>query len=95
MILVLFLAFQAVDGLITYEVANLFGTSAEGNQLLATWMSVAGVGPALLGAKVMAAGCGIILYTCGAHSVLAGLTGLYWFGAVLPWLNLLSALPIA
>ena len=90
LILMLFLVFQAVDGLITYEVAALFGPSAEANQLLAIWIGVAGLGPALFGAKLMASGCGMILYRCGAHTALASVTGLYLVGAVLPWLHVLS-----
>ena len=45
--LLVFLTFQAADGLMTYGAASLFGAGVEGNPLIATWMHVIGVGPAL------------------------------------------------
>lgn len=88
--LALFVVLQIADGLITYEAVRLFGHAAEGNPLLATWIAVAGAGPALLGAKLLACGCAAFLYSCGAHRTLAGLTTLYGFGAVAPWLHVIS-----
>ena len=54
-----------------------------------------GLGPALVGAKLLAVGCGAILYATGVYPILGGLTALYLFGAVVPWLQILSALPPA
>ena len=51
-----FLVAQAWDGLLTYAAVQLFGISAEGNPLLATWMTLVGPGSAIIGAKVMASG---------------------------------------
>lgn len=90
---VLFLVFvvlQGADGWLTYEAVDIFGLSAEGNPLLATWMHISGVGTALVCAKVLAIGCGAVLYARGVHRALAGLTALYLFGAVMPWLQILS-----
>jgi hypothetical protein len=88
--LALFLIFQVTDGLLTYAAVTIFGTIAEGNPLLVTWMGIAGAGPALLGAKLLASGCGVILHIFGLHRVLAGLTAFYLVGAVAPWLHVFS-----
>lgn len=38
--------------------------------------------------------CGVVLYSLGVNRVLVGLTALYVFGAVMPWLQIFSALPV-
>lgn len=86
----LFLILQASDGLITYGAVSIFGAGAEGNPLLQTWMHLAGPGPALLGAKLLACACGAVLYTRGIMKTLAALTGFYMLAAVGPWLHVLS-----
>ncbi len=91
--LAVFVVLQAADGLMTYVAVDIFGSQAEGNPLLVTWMSLMGLGPTLLGAKALACGCGAILYVYGVHHILAGLTALYLFGAVMPWLQVLSTTP--
>ena len=88
--LAVFVVFQVADGLMTYAAVGTFGPQAEGNPLLVTWMSMLGYGPALFGAKALACGCGVILYTFGVTRVLASLTALYLFGAVMPWLQIFS-----
>jgi hypothetical protein len=85
-VLLLFLAAQALDGVFTYVGVTAYGLIAEGNFLLATWMALVGPGPALLGAKMVASGCGVLLYSCGIHRTLAALTVLYAVGAIGPWL---------
>jgi hypothetical protein len=91
LVFLIFLVFQAADGLITYGAVSIYGTAAEGNPLLQTWMELADPGPALLGAKLLASGCGAILYAAGFRRVLGALTALYFFGALVPWLMLLSS----
>ncbi len=91
LIFAVFLVFQAADGLITYGAVSIYGHMAEGNPLLQTWIQLADPGPALLGAKLLASGCGGILYAAGFTRVLAALTAVYFFGALVPWLTLLSA----
>lgn len=91
--LAVFMVFQVADGLMTYAAVEMFGPQAEGNPLLVTWMGMLGYGPALVGAKTLACVCGVILYTYGVNRVLVGLTALYLFGAVMPWLQLLSTVP--
>jgi hypothetical protein len=39
---------------------------------------------------VLACGCGAILYVFGVNRALASLTAFYLFGAVMPWLQVLS-----
>jgi len=90
--LALFVLLQVADGVLTYAAIGRFGTSAEGNPLLVTWIMIAGAAPALLGAKLLACACGGVLYAAGVHRVLAGLVALYFFAAVIPWLQIFSQL---
>ena len=80
------------DGILTYAAVDRFGTGAEGNPILVTWMLIAGAAPALLAAKLLACACGGVLYAAGVHRVLAGLVALYFFAAVIPWLQIFSQL---
>lgn len=89
LILTLFLVAQAWDGVFTYAAVQASGVQVEGNALLATWMGLVGPAPALVGAKTLAAGCGIILYLCGVHRTLALLTAFYAVAAIGPWLIVL------
>ena len=90
LVFAIFLVFQAADGLMTYGAVSIWGSMAEGNPLLQTWMALVGPGPALVGAKLLASACGTILYVLGGTRILTALTLLYLFGAVIPWLRLLS-----
>ena len=90
--LAIFVVMQLVDGVLTYSAVDRFGASAEGNPIIATWIMITGAMPALLGAKLMACACGGVLYAAGVHRVLAGLTALYLFAAVVPWLRIFSQL---
>lgn len=90
LLLAIFIVFQISDGLLTYAAVQLFGIQAEGNPLLATWMQVAGPGQTLFGAKLLACGCGAILYALGVFRILAVLTLLYLGAAIVPWLSILS-----
>ena len=91
LVFAVFLVFQAADGMITYGAVSIYGGAAEGNPLLQTWIHLAGAGPALSGAKLLASGCGAVLYGLGFSRVLAALTALYFFAVILPWLHFLSA----
>ena len=90
LILLVFVVLQAADGLITYGAVTIFGTAAEGNPLLETWMHIAGPGPALFGAKLLACACGVVLYSLGIRRTLAALTAFYVFAGIGPWLHILS-----
>jgi hypothetical protein len=92
LILIVFLLTQIFDGILTYTAVGWLGVVGEGNMLLATAMHVAGAGPALLGAKSLAAVCGLLLYARGLHGVLGALTGLYLLAAITPWLMVFHSL---
>jgi hypothetical protein len=92
LILLLFLLAQVVDGLLTYTAVAVLGVVGEGNLLLASAMHIAGAGPALVGAKTLAAGCGVLLYARGFYGVLGALTGLYMLLAITPWLVVFHSL---
>jgi len=91
-ILLVFLVLQVFDGVLTYVAVAWLGIVGEGNVLLATAMHLAGPGPALLGAKTLASGCGMLLYSRGFYVVLAGLTALYLVAAITPWLMIFHGL---
>lgn len=90
LVLAFFLIAQAYDGLFTYVVVQAHGVIAEGNLLLATWIDLVGAGPAIVGAKVLAASCGILLYCLGVRRTLVALTVFYAVAAIGPWLVVLS-----
>lgn len=92
LILPLFLVAQAYDGLFTYVAVQAYGVMAEGNVLLATWIGLVGPGPAIVGAKVLAGGCGVVLDYLGVRAVLGVLTLLYGAAAIGPWLFVLNSL---
>jgi hypothetical protein len=93
--LVVFVVLQLADGVLTYAAVERFGTAAEGNPILATWIAVTGAAPALVGAKVIACVCGGVLYAAGVHHVLVALSALYLFAAVMPWLQIFSQLGLS
>ena len=90
LVLGLFLLAQACDGIFTYVAIRTDGIGAEGNMLLATWMSLAGPAPTLFCAKMLAAGCGVLLYARGVHRTLTVLTILYAVAAIGPWILVLG-----
>jgi uncharacterized membrane protein len=91
--LLLFLAAQAFDGLFTYIAVHAYGPHAEGNLLISTWMTLVGPTAALFGAKTVASACGILLYVRGMHRTLSLLTMFYGLVAVGPWLIVFSQHP--
>ena len=84
--MLLFLTAQIWDGIFTYVAVHAYGIPAEGNALIQTWMYLVGPTPALVGAKLLACLCGMLLYVRGVHHALAALTLLYMVTAVGPWL---------
>jgi hypothetical protein len=89
LILAMFFVAQAFDGLFTYVAVQAYGVVAEGNVILATWIDLVGLGPALIGAKLLACGCGLLLYCLGLRRALLGLTVFYAAAAIVPWLVVL------
>lgn len=90
MILAIFVVLQVADGLMTFGAINIFGSGAEGNPILATWIQLAGPAVTLFAAKATACGLAIVLYRTGCQKTLAALTGLLLCAAVAPWLAVLS-----
>lgn len=88
-VIVLFFVCQALDGAFTYVGVQMFGRSIEANPLLAWLMGSIGPAPALAGAKLTAAGFGIVLHLASVHRAVALLTAIYVSAAVLPWTFLL------
>ena len=92
LIVAVFLVAQAWDGIFTYFAVQLFGVAAEGNPLLATWIFLAGPEPAIVGAKLLASTCGVVLYIAGRYRELLGLTLLYAVSAIGPWMAIFHQL---
>ena len=90
-VLGVFIVTQLLDGALTYWGVNKFGLGVESNTWLVSLMEAMGPGPALLAAKVLAMGCGVILFATTSFRVLAVATGWCLGFAVVPWLVLLTA----
>jgi uncharacterized membrane protein len=88
-VVVVFLAAQACDGVFTYVGVSLYGVGIEGNPLLAWLMAAIGEGPALAAAKVTAGALGIALHLTAVHRILAALSAFYVAVAILPWIAIL------
>jgi len=93
--LAIFIVLQLADGVLTYAAVEQFGAAAEGNPILASWILLTSPESALIGAKLLACACGGVLYAAGVHRVLAGLSALYFFAAVMPWLQIFSQLGLS
>lgn len=94
MVILTFFVVQALDAAFTYWGVALYGPSIEGNPLLASLMTTIGEGPALASAKLMAAGFGIVLHLTQVHRIVAALTALYVGAALVPWMWVLTQLPV-
>jgi uncharacterized membrane protein len=88
-VIVLFLLAQAADGVMTYVGVTTMGLHIEANPLLATLMGAVGEGAGVTMAKLIAGALGISLHLIGVHRIIAVLTVIYLFGAVVPWVGLL------
>ena len=80
-----FLLVQALDGVFTYLGVSVWGPDIEGNPLILSAMSVAGMVPGLATAKLMAIGVGILLHLRRVHNLVAFLNVIYVAVAILPW----------
>jgi hypothetical protein len=90
--LLVFIVFQVADALITFGAVQIFGTAAEGNPILGSWMALVGPAATLATAKTIACGGALVLYSAGRFRTLALLTAGMLVFAIGPWLNVLSAL---
>jgi len=89
LVILVFLMSQALDGVLTYLGLKQFGSGIEANPLISSALPVLGHGVTVASAKLMAAGCGIVLHVTGVHRVVALLTAFYLAGAVVPWVAIL------
>jgi hypothetical protein len=80
-----FLLVQCLDGGFTYLGVSLWGLGIEGNPIISSAVSYAGLGVGLAGAKLAAVALGIGLHLLRVHNVVALLTVIYVVGAILPW----------
>jgi len=88
-VILVFLASQALDGVLTYLGVEQFGPMIEANPVVASLIGLIGHGPALASVKLLAASLGIALHLGRVHRVLALLTIFYLLGSVVPWTALL------
>ncbi len=91
LVLGIFILTQVLDGTLTYWGVNKFGIEVESNTWLVSLMHTMGPGLALLAAKALAVGCGVVLFATTSFRVLAVATGWCLGFAVVPWLVLLTA----
>lgn len=80
-----FLIVQCLDGMFTYVGIATWGPSIEANPLISSAVAIAGPGPGLTAAKLVAAGCGMVLHLLRVHGVIALLTVFYLAAAIVPW----------
>jgi hypothetical protein len=80
-----FVIVQCLDGVFTYLGWHIWGPSIEANPLVSSAMSIAGVGPGLAAAKLIAVSLGVLLHLRRVHFVVAALSALYIAVAILPW----------
>ena len=89
-VVIVFLVAQALDGVLTYIGVTSAGRVSEGNPLVAGLVAVVGLGPGLFSAKIWACGLGAALHLTGAHRLIALLTAVYFFAAIVPWTALIA-----
>ncbi len=87
-----FLIVQCLDGAFTYLGVRTWGPGIEGNPIVSSAMSVAGLGLGLASVKLVAIGFGVILHLRRVHTVVALLTLIYFAVAILPWTALFLAI---
>jgi hypothetical protein len=85
LMLALFAAVQLADAVFTAVGVTRFGIAAEANPLIAYFMKTWGVGVGLALAESIALTAGRLLHLCAQHLIVAMLTVLFVFAAVIPW----------
>jgi hypothetical protein len=80
-----FLIVQSLDGAFTYLGVCRWGPGIEANPLVSAVVAAAGLGAGLVLFKLAAIGLGILLHLRQVHSVVALLTALYFWAAIVPW----------
>jgi uncharacterized protein DUF5658 len=80
-----FLLVQVLDGMFTYLGVTIWGLHIEANPLISSAVAYAGLGRAVVAAKMAAILFGILLHVRRVHSLVALLTAFYLVVAILPW----------
>ena len=80
-----FLLVQVLDGVFTYLGVTIWGVHIEANPLISSAVAYAGLGRAVVGAKLAAILFGMLLHVRRVHSLVALLTAFYLVVAILPW----------
>jgi hypothetical protein len=80
-----FLIVQSLDGAFTYLGVCRWGPGIEANPLVSSVVAVAGLGAGIVLAKLAAIAFGILLHLRQVHGVVAFLTALYFWAAIVPW----------
>jgi hypothetical protein len=88
LVLAIFFLTQFLDGALTYWGVSRFGMDVELNFYLAWFMGAVGPGVALLAAKLLACGCGLVLFYTSSLKTLAAATGWCIGFALIPWILL-------
>ena len=88
-----FMVVQGLDGALTYIGIATYGHAIEANPLVSSAIAVAGPGPGLTAAKLLAAACGIVLHLLRVHGLVAALTLFYLVVAIVPWVGMLLLIP--
>ena len=89
-LLALFVSVQIADACLTAFGIDRFGVAAEANPMLALPVILLGPAAALTIAKGVAVGGAVVLYRLSRHLLLATLTVMYLFVAIVPWAWALS-----
>ncbi len=84
-LVIVFFIVQALDGALTYLGIHMWGPSIEANPLASSAVTYAGAGTGLAGAKLFAAGLGMVLHLRRVHLIIAFLTAFYIVVAIVPW----------
>ncbi|PYV87117.1 MAG: hypothetical protein DMG05_18245 [Acidobacteria bacterium] len=85
-----FILVQLIDWIATYQGLTLFGTSIEGNPLLRFLMERYDIILVLTAVKIFATIAGSFLHFVHRHSLVAALTLLYTFFAIIPWMRMFA-----
>jgi hypothetical protein len=83
-----FLIVQSLDGAFTYLGVCRWGPGIEANPLVRSVVALAGLGAGIMLAKLAAMAFGILLHLRQVHGVVAFLTALYLWAAIVPWATL-------
>ena len=86
----LFVSVQIADALLTVSGIDRFGVAAEANPMLATSVIVFGPAVSLMVAKSVAVCGALVLFRLSRHVLLALLTLMYVYAAIVPWAWALS-----